>query len=65
MQEKAPGQGREDRHCQKQRWQHDHLAERFSLQGVLQTAMAKTAKGFRNRQRQGIPFIVPNLQSFF
>lgn len=43
----------------------DSLAERFSLQGVLQTAMAKAAKGFRNRQRQGIPFIVPNLQSFF
>ena len=64
-QEKAPSQGRENRHSQKQGWQHDHLAERFSLQGVLQAAMAKAAKGFRNRQRQGIPFIVPNLQSFF
>ena len=46
-QEKAPGQGRENRHSQKQGWQHDHLAERFSLQRVLQTAMAKGAKGFR------------------
>ena len=57
-QKKASGQGRENRHSQKQVWQHDHLAERFSLQGIFQTAMDKTTEDTRIRHKQGCPYVI-------
>src|SRR5699024_2100572 len=50
----ASSKKREDRHSESPERVHDNMAEQLPFQRVLQTAMATTAKGFGDRQRNGI-----------